>query len=166
MATLRIRRFSFLTIVIWIDEGLNSSHPDYGKIIFFNNRYAADHSAVNVISPIFDTYDWEYTKSGPVWGPTNYSWTYTAPTPTDLYSTGLSSAQRLQNGNTLICEGRDGRLLEVDGMGNTVWEFEVPFIGGNPVSQGTTVPFGGNLTFMATKYKASHPAIYRAKPKW
>jgi len=35
----------------------------------------------------------------------------------------VSGAQRLPNGNTLICEGRQGRLFEVTSEGDIVWEY-------------------------------------------
>jgi hypothetical protein len=39
-------------------------------------------------------------------------WQYAAPVKPDFYSPVISGAQRQPNGNTLICEGVRGRLLE------------------------------------------------------
>ena len=56
-------------------------------------------------------------------------WSYTAPA---FFATNISGAQRLANGNTLITEGPDGRLFEVDKEGGIVWEYVYPvFSGGN-----------------------------------
>jgi hypothetical protein len=44
-----------------------------------------------------------------------------------LYSSFMSSAQRLLNGNTLITEGGTGRLIEVNTDGKIVWEFVSPW---------------------------------------
>ena len=44
-----------------------------------------------------------------------------------FYSCYISSAQRLPNGNTLICEGADGRLLEVTEDHEIVWEYISPY---------------------------------------
>ena len=40
-----------------------------------------------------------------------------------FYSALISSAQRLSNGNTLICEGIPGRVFEVTRRGEIVWEY-------------------------------------------
>jgi hypothetical protein len=61
-------------------------------------------------------------------------WTYSAreagfaPLVDDskFYSVLVSSAQRLPNGNTLICEGADGRFLEVRPDCQIVWEYISP----------------------------------------
>ena len=46
-----------------------------------------------------------------------------------FYSCYISSAQRLPNGNTLITEGSDGRLLEVTADHEIVWEYISPYFG-------------------------------------
>ena len=51
------------------------------------------------------------------------AWKYEA---SGFLSNYVSGAQRLRNGNTLICEGDKGRIFEVDEMGNIVWEFIEP----------------------------------------
>ncbi len=70
-------------------------------------------------------------------------WEYKQPQPTaDLdgdgdikgaerkfYSINISGAQRLENGNTLICEGRSGRILEVTPAKDIVWEYISPYDG-------------------------------------
>ena len=48
-------------------------------------------------------------------------WSYADP---GLYSSNISGAQRLSNGNTLITEGARGRLLEVTREGKMVWEYK------------------------------------------
>lgn len=45
-----------------------------------------------------------------------------------FYSSYISSAQRLPNGNTLITEGSDGRLIEVTPAHEIVWEFINPYV--------------------------------------
>jgi len=58
-------------------------------------------------------------------------WTYTAANSGfqsfALFSPIISSAQRLQAGNTLITEGTKGRIFEVTSTGALVWEFMSPF---------------------------------------
>jgi len=54
-------------------------------------------------------------------------WEYKANPPQSFYSNFVSGAQRLANGNTLICEGAHGRFFEVTPDQEVVWEFISPF---------------------------------------
>lgn len=54
-------------------------------------------------------------------------WDYKGDPTVTFYSPRISSAQRLPNGNTLICEGNHGRLFEVTPSGDIVWEYISPF---------------------------------------
>jgi hypothetical protein len=69
-------------------------------------------------------------------------WSYTNAR---FFSTNISSAQRLPNGNTLITEGAPGRLLEVTADRKVVWEYIYPVFGGanasNGVYRGYRVPY-------------------------
>ncbi len=58
------------------------------------------------------------------YGPSAPTWTYTADNPTDLYAANISGAQRLSNGNTLICDGPNGYFFEVTPEGDVVWEYD------------------------------------------
>ena len=44
----------------------------------------------------------------------------------DFYSRVISGAQRLKNGNTLICEGLKGIIHEVTMDKKTVWKYNLP----------------------------------------
>jgi len=46
-----------------------------------------------------------------------------------FFSSYVSSAQRLPNGNTMITEGADGRVFETTSEGDIVWEFVSPYYG-------------------------------------
>jgi hypothetical protein len=59
-------------------------------------------------------------------------WSYQEAFPPDFFSPHISSAQRLPNGNTLICEGLTGRLFEVTLEGLVVWEYINPFFEAPP----------------------------------
>lgn len=48
------------------------------------------------------------------------------------FSPFISSAQRLPNGNTLICEGSNGRFIEVTREGEIIWEYICPYPGNIP----------------------------------
>ena len=55
-------------------------------------------------------------------------WEYKGDPTASFYSTHISGAQRLPNGNTLICEGRPGRFFEITPEKDLVWEFMNPEI--------------------------------------
>lgn len=57
-------------------------------------------------------------------------WQYTGTAESPLESDIRSYTQRLPNGNTLITESNGGRILEVTGAGELVWEYVNPVRGG------------------------------------
>ena len=67
----------------------------------------------------------------------------------------VSNAQRLPNGNTLICEGDTGRLFEVTSAGELVWEYVNPHFGGPLNAQ-------NNRVFRAFRYSAEDLARAKA----
>jgi hypothetical protein len=61
-----------------------------------------------------------------------------------FYSPYVSSAQRLPNGNTFICEGSEGHLMELTADHELVWEWLCPyfgFAGMNMVYRAYRVPY-------------------------
>jgi hypothetical protein len=82
--------------------------------IFDNGAHRRDHPApysrVIEVDPRTSTIVWEYRDQSLF----------------DFWSPYISGAQRLENGNTLICEGCDGRLFEVTPDGLLVWEYVNP----------------------------------------
>ncbi len=140
----------------WIENGLQ----DEGMIMVFNNRAgiptSTDFSAINVVNPPVDN-NGNYTMDGAVFGPSTSHWTYVADPVTDFFSGRVSGAQRLPNGNTLICEGSNGRLFEVDYDGNMVWEYINPSSAAGIINQGTDPV--GNATFRCLRYSEDYPAF-------
>ena len=69
-------------------------------------------------------------------------WSFNGPR---FYSSNISGAQRLPNGNTLVTEGANGRLFEVASDRKIVWEYMYPVFGGaqssNAVYRGYRVPY-------------------------
>ncbi len=124
----------------WI-IGLHHAHmipkglPGEGNILVFDNGGAAGYGAPNPGAP-----------NGRMNAVRDYSrvvefdpitlelvWEYSALKADGdriracrFYSRPWSSAQRLPNGNTLICEGAGGRLFEVTPEPEIVWEFISP----------------------------------------
>ncbi|KPJ48488.1 MAG: arylsulfotransferase [Dehalococcoidia bacterium DG_22] len=60
-------------------------------------------------------------------------WSYQDQPAFNFHSPYESSAQRLPNGNTFICEGVFGRLFEVTPEGQVVWEYINPHFGEAPL---------------------------------
>jgi len=135
--------------VRWIESGC----PGKGHISIFNNglgRPDGNYSSVLEIVPPVDSNGNYYLKSNSAYGPEEPVWTYTAENPTDFYSPHLSSARRLPNGNTLICEGEDGHFFEVTPQKEIVWQYVNLF----PLP----VP-GINIVFKAQRYPLDYPGI-------
>ena len=82
-------------------------------------------------------------------------WKYQEKREYEFFSPRISNAQRLPNGNTLICEGDFGRLFEVTSEGELVWEFVNPYFG-----QGPTGP--NNRVFRAYRYSKEEIAKVKA----
>ncbi len=103
-----------------IPEGL----PGAGNILLFNNQ-AGTPLSLN-FSTVLElelpaTFD---LLPGGAFPQATEVYSYNAPNPTDLYSAGLSNAERLPNGNTLVCSGRqNGWLFELEPSQQIVWEF-------------------------------------------
>ena len=71
-----------------------------------------------------------------------------------FFSSRISNAQRLPNGNTLINDGLYGRFFEVTPGGDAVWEYVNPHFG-----PATTAPKGQtNNVFRAYRYSAEEIA--------
>jgi hypothetical protein len=71
-------------------------------------------------------------------------WSYQGPR---FFSTNISGAQRLPNGNTLITAGAGGRMFEVTREGAIVWEYMFPLFSAGPnaanaVYRAYRVPYG------------------------
>ncbi len=107
----------------WIPAG----SPGEGNVLVFNNGQGMPgeaYSSVDEIAPPVDASGAYTLDPSGSYGPEQPAWRYTAETPSDFYADHVSGAQRLPNGNTLICDGVDGRIFEVDADGQTVWEHD------------------------------------------
>lgn len=132
-----------------IPEGL----PGAGNLLVFDNGGTAGYDAPNAMSPDgvsavrrdysrvleFDpvTFDvvWEYTPVKAGFMPFSDG--------SKFYSSYISSAQRLENGNALITEGSDGRIIEVTPNHEIVWEFI------NPYTREFAPDFSTNMVYRA-----------------
>ena len=144
----------------WINEGLQ----DAGKLMIFNNGNGRqpEFSEVYILVPPTNTPGTYFLESNGTFGPTapEYIYADTSETPSPFYSSIVSGAERLPNGNLLICEGIKGRLFEIDSQENKVWEYINPVHNATGViaSQGGNPP-GARQLFRAAKFSPDYPAF-------
>ena len=124
----------------WI-EGQSSNG---GNILFFNNgdpksrRYS---TADEIILPHDGNGNFNL-QPNTINGPTYITWSFGN---NDLFSEAISGAQKLENGNTLICEGQTGVFWEVTPEKEIVWKF--------------TLPLEKNSTFRVYRYGKDYAAF-------
>ncbi|HIE73529.1 MAG TPA: hypothetical protein EYQ06_04540 [Flavobacteriales bacterium] len=144
--------------VHWIDENFE----DGGKLMLFNNGQGRGFSSIDILSPPTDVND-DYFLSANTFGPSNVEWTYTDPNPTNFYASFISGAQRLPNGNTLICDGAHGTFFEIDSTDTKVWKYINPVVNSVPLAQGNNIPTTNNgwanSTFRCTRYSLDYSAF-------
>ncbi|MDX1739793.1 MAG: aryl-sulfate sulfotransferase [Rhodothermales bacterium] len=149
----------------WIADGLEGE----GRILLFNNGFrrpaGAYSSADEVQPPQLPDGSYMWPASGEAFDPTEPFWSYTAPVPIEMYSAILSSAQRLPNGNTLICTGAWGTVIEITPTGEEVWRYVNPVVSDTViVPQYSQVPDeafnrDANTIFRAYRFGPDHPAL-------
>jgi hypothetical protein len=153
-------RLFFQHDVRWIPEGWDRA----GNLTIFNNgrgRPEGPFSSVDEITPPLLP-DGRYAlEAGRPYGPAGLTWT--APLPPDRFAPFISGATRLRNGNTLVCAGTDGILLELSPGGEIVWEYRNPYSGNATLSDGSPVGPGIEgrpyAVFRATRIPPDHPAL-------
>jgi hypothetical protein len=98
----------------WIPEDCQGA----GNIIVFNNGTQSRGSSVDEFKlPVDDTGKYDLSKAP------EKVWSYTA---SGFFAMNLSNAQRLANGNTLICQGTNGTFYEVDSDKDIIWKYVSP----------------------------------------
>jgi hypothetical protein len=128
----------------------NATQLDNGNILVFDNGLH------RMISELRGRPDISYSQVVEVDVETKETqWEYQDENPFFFYSAIAGGAQRLPNGNTLICESTKGRIFEVTAGKEIVWEFTNPFYtsyrGG---------AFGtNNLVFRAYRYASDYDGL-------
>jgi hypothetical protein len=136
----------------WVQPG----QPGAGNITIFNNQKGqskGDYSSIDEIKPPVQRSGAYQIQKGKAYQPSAPQWTYIADPPTNFYSSFISGAERLPNGNTLICSGADGIFFEVTPEGKTVWEYH------NPITLPPVGPEGPNSTFLVVRYRLGYPGV-------
>ena len=165
----------------WIDEGL----PGAGNLLLFNNaQYLFERMPQSYVFEINPYLDADGNDTGryvnppdagyTVWEsdnlrnthklPKNLSnqivWMYGSRSGQNFFSHIGSGAQRLPNGNTLICADTEGHIFEVTADGDLVWEYINPVTtDGEIVAEMIDAPPMHNPVFRAFRYSADHPTF-------
>ncbi len=142
----------------WIEDG--------SQIMVFNNgsgRPGGSYSSIDVITQPIGEDNLYVLDSNGIYGPDTLSWQYTATPLGDLFAANISGAHRLENGNTLICDGPRGHYFEVDSAGSLVWDYVNPVVNTGPLYQGQEIPTQGsaqnstlNRTFRVHRYPTDY----------
>lgn len=162
----------------WIAEGL----PGAGNFLIFNNaEYLCEHTPQSYVMEINPYLDASGTNTGHYVNPPDAGyntvlspdvtdktpklvskqvvWNYSSKSNLTLYSNIGCSAQRLSNGNTLVCADTWGYVMEVTPAGDTVWDYIEPVTQAGAVKVlGDRLPMVNSI-FRAYRYKASDPPL-------
>jgi hypothetical protein len=110
-----IDRETGLIVWAWGPGEIDGQHKPHvlpnGNILIYDNGTLRGYSRVIELDPLAEKIVWEYTAD-----------------PKEAFlSKYISGAQRLPNGNTLICEGANCHLFEVTPDGEVAWDYVSPF---------------------------------------
>ncbi|MBD3367674.1 MAG: PQQ-binding-like beta-propeller repeat protein [Candidatus Eisenbacteria bacterium] len=110
--------------LVWALRGAwrmqHEAHFVSDRILLFDNLgLGDDRSRVIEVDPASGEILWEWTEPG-------------------FFSRGAGAVQRLSNGNTLITESENGRIIEIDPSGSVVWEYLNPVT----IDRGRTLTLG------------------------
>jgi hypothetical protein len=119
--------------------------PGAGNLLVFDNGGSSGYGAPSGIAPdgraVYARAGSRVLEINPV--TLELVWSYSNAR---FFSTNISSAQRLVNGNTLITAGAGGRMFEVTPKGEIVWEYMFPLFAGpnaaNGVYRAYRIPYG------------------------
>ncbi|TWU45106.1 Gluconolactonase precursor [Novipirellula aureliae] len=165
--------------VHWIDKGL----PGAGNFLIFNNAQylfertpqsyvleingmvneLGERAEVYVNPPDAGYFRWQHpnrdSQKTPRWVSNQIVWMYYSRSNQGFFSHIGSGAQRLPNGNTLVCAMTEGHFFEVTPDAEIVWEYI------NPVTKEGVVKVledsfpMSNAVFRAYRYGPDHPAL-------
>jgi hypothetical protein len=160
----------------WIAAG----RPGAGHVLVFNNglgRPGGDSSSVDeIVLPVDSQGQYPHPGRSPL-PPDQPAWRYTAPRKSDFFAFFISGADRLPNGNTLICDGVSGTIFEVTWDKQVVWIYNylgmgrsgLPGLGRRGSTRfgpgglggvaGSRDPRGRNSLFRAYRYGSDYPGL-------
>lgn len=133
---------------------LSAEKPGELRLLVFNNgqgRPGGEHSSVDELVLPFEPAQGFLREEGRPFGPQEPAWSFSAPG--EFYSSFISGAQRLSNGNTLICSGAQGRIFEVTRDKKIVWDYRSPHAGKSDLG----IP--SNAIYRARRIPRDHPGL-------
>lgn len=113
---------------------IDGGAPGEGNILVFNNganRPEGNYSSVD-----------EFCFNGEDCTEGELINSYSEGVSGEFYADHISGAQRLESGNTLVCEGTEGRLFEYNASHEVVWEYQY-----------------GSEIFKATRYRSDYSGL-------
>lgn len=142
--------------VRWIGPGLEGE----GNLMVFDNfGLGGQQSRVLELAPPLDENEAYIWALDSVSQAETVVWEWSMGT--DFYSSNVSGATRQPNGNTLMCEGDDGRFWEINPNGEVIWKYRNPALStGDILAQEGSVPPGtSNTVFRVTRILPDHPGL-------
>ncbi len=144
----------------WIPNG----YPGAGHMTIFNNGYDRGWTSIEEIVLPMDAKGGYILETGKAYGPAKPTWHYEAKNRTDFFSSEISGAQRLPNGNTLICAGIVGHLFEVTPTGEMVWQYVNAMVREGTLAQGELPGKDArghlwNAVFKVHRYAPDYPGL-------
>jgi formylglycine-generating enzyme required for sulfatase activity len=144
----------------WVPDGC----PGAGNIVIFNNGLDRGWSTIVEIAPPVDGKGRYRIEAGKPFGPAEPTWLYQAANAKDFYSSEISGAHRLPNGNTLVCAGVHGTFFEVTPQGETVWQYVNAMVRNGILAQGEKPGtdhrgHDWNAVFKIHRYPPDYPGL-------
>jgi len=122
--------------VEWVKPG----YPGEGNMTCFDNGLGRGgstiYSTVDEFKPAVDVNGNYAVTVGSKFLPATYSWFYQGTADQPMYSENISGAERLPNGNTIVCSGTIGEFREVTTTGDVVWKYVCPVEKTGVITQG------------------------------
>jgi hypothetical protein len=130
----------------WIPAGM----PGAGNIMVFSNGDpdVRPYTTIVEFTPPINANGEYIREEGEAYGPRELTWEYNPEGEDRFYSSFISGAHRLPNGNTFINAGRIGHQREVTPDGDIVWEYAF--------RNETDAP---HIMWRATKYPPDYPGL-------
>ncbi len=172
----------------WIPKGL----PGAGHMLVFNNLAGLPNSyssVLEIVLPVNKDGQYDRPREKPdhppgkrerppgkaerqpekserppekPFGPDQPVWSYSGDKSSTFFSPTFSSAQRLPNGNTFICLGLSGTLIEVTPDREVVWKFAITDGVKHPPGMPPPPHFGpgpGISLFRSDRYAPDYPGL-------
>jgi hypothetical protein len=138
----------------WIPDSL----PGAGHMMVFSNGGQTRRwSSVEEWIPPTDSPGFYSLRPDSTFGPEIPYWWFRDSTW--FYSSHIGGAQRLPNGNTLICEGQFGTFFEVTPDSQVVWKYISPVDSAGPMHQGESLWEARNRVFRCYRYGPDYSAF-------